>query len=37
MVKKEEYARTVAYVLDAFTEADVFTDERIKRIPEVEA
>ncbi len=27
MVKKEEYARTAAYVLDAFTEADVFTEE----------
>ncbi len=37
MVKKEEYARTVAYVLDAFANADVFIDERINRIPEMEA
>ncbi len=37
MVKKEEYARTVAHVLGAFAKAGVFTDERIKRIPEAEA
>ena len=37
MVKKKEYARTVAYVLDAFAKAGEFTDERVKRIPEVEA